>query len=323
MIGAVQQWAAPVPENAFSRDNAMKRHLVMTAATALLFAAPGIGIAQQPAPSAQTRTQLSEQDRSFAETAALSDQFEIQTAQLAIDKARSADVKTFARQMVEDHGKTSATMKTLAERKTLALPVKLDAEHQRKVDQLRAQSGEGFDSAYVQGQVEAHRTAVSLFERQVAQGQDADFKQFAQQTLPALKQHLQHVQDLRTVQTSADAQPAADRAGNQASFAAMIGNDVYGEGGDKLGRVSDIILDAQSGNATAVVLERGGVLGVGAKHIALDYALLESRGDRVVAREITEDQVKAMPDFEYDDTTVSLGKERSIGKPTGQPANPQ
>jgi len=323
MTGDAPQGAAPAPANAFSRDHAMKRHILMTAATALLLTAPGIGVAQQPTPSARTQAQLSQQDQSFAETVALSDQFEIQAAQLAIDKARSADVKTFARQMVDDHGKTSATMKTLAERKAIALPVKLDAEHQRKVDQLRAQSGESFDSAYVQGQVEAHRAAVSLFDRQVAQGQDTDLKQFAQQTLPTLKQHLQHVQDLRTVQTSTNAQPAADRAGNQASFAAMIGNDVYGEGGDKLGRVSDIILDAQSGSATAVILERGGVLGVGAKRVALDYALLESRGDRVVARDLTEDQVKAMPGFQYDDTTVSLGTERSDGKATGRPANPQ
>lgn len=303
----------------------MKRHLLMTAATAFLFTMPVAGFAQQPAPSAQAQAQskLSQQDRSFAESVAISDQFEIQAAQLAADKAQSADVKTFARQMVTDHGKTSATMKTLAERKALTLPVKLDAAHQQKIDALRSQSGGGFDSAYVQGQVDAHRTAVSLFEQQVAQGQDADLKQFAQQTLPTLKQHLQHAQDMRTGQATAANQPAADRAGNQASFASIVGNDVYGEGGEKLGSVSDIILDAQSGNATAVILERGGVLGVGAKRVALDYNLLQTRGDRVVARDLTEDQVKAMPTFQYDDNTVSLGKERSTGKPTGQPANPQ
>lgn len=301
----------------------MKRQLLMTAATAFLFTMPAAGFAQQPAPSAQAQSKLSQQDRSFAESVAISDQFEIQAAQLAADKAQSADVKTFARQMIADHGKTSATMKTLAERKALTLPVKLDAAHQQKIDALRGQSGGGFDSAYVQGQVDAHRTAVSLFEQQVAQGQDADLKQFAQQTLPTLKQHLQHAQDMRTGQTTAANQPAADRAGNQASFASIVGNDVYGEGGEKLGSVSDIILDAQSGNATAVILERGGVLGVGAKRVALDYNLLQTRGDRVVARDMTEDQVKAMPAFQYDDTTVSLGKERSTGKPTGQPANPQ
>ncbi|SMH57784.1 DUF4142 domain-containing protein [Azospirillum agricola] len=329
----------------------MKHHIALTTAAVLLLSMPAAGMAQQTAPAgkpaqdrlaqsqpsqsqptqdhaAPSRGPLSQQDSQFLEKAAISDQFEIQAGRLAADKAQNADVKAFGRRMAEDHGKTAEAMKALAQRKAATLPTQLDAEHRQKLDRLNGLSGAAFDSAYVQGQIEAHRTAVALFDRQIEQGQDIDLKRFAQQTLPTLQEHLNHIQEQRPKVASADEQPAASPtqgmqantmlpgdalAGERqtqsgASLAKLIGANVYDENGDKLGDVADVILDAQSGSATAVILDRGGVLGIGAKHIALDYALLDEREDRVIARQITEEQVRAMPEFRYEDTTVSLGQ---------------
>ena len=122
--------------------------------------------------------------------------------------------------------------------------------------------------------------------------------------MPTLEQHLRMARDQRPAVASAGG--AAAQQGN--SIDQMMGKDVYGENGKKLGDVADIILDAQSGKATQVILNRGGVLGIGAKQVALDYNLLRTDGDRVVARQVTEDQVKQMAEFKYDDDTVSLGK---------------
>ncbi|MBP2230459.1 putative outer membrane protein [Azospirillum agricola] len=165
----------------------MKKTLLFSATMALLLSGPAVSLAQQP----------SRADLQFAEKAAISDQFEIQTGQLAAEKAQKAEVKAVGQQMVADHGKTSAAMKTLAQAKGMTLPAKLDAEHQQKLDQLKGLSGGAFDSAYIKAQVEAHQTAVALFETQAKQGQDAGLKQFAQTNLPTLKQHLQHVQSLQ------------------------------------------------------------------------------------------------------------------------------
>ncbi|CAO3428243.1 DUF4142 domain-containing protein [Azospirillum doebereinerae] len=323
----------------------MKRQLLLTAATVVLLATPAIGMAQQPNPTtppaasntqaAPAQGQLSPQDRTFVEKAAMSDQFEIQAGKLATEKAQKAEVKTLGRNMVTDHGKTAETMKALAKTKSVALPTALDAEHKQKLDQLGGLSGAAFDSAYVQGQLDAHRTAVALFDGQIKEGRDNDLKQFAQKTLPTLQEHLHHVQTL--LPSVASTAPNEGTHGMQAnsvlpdgtlsntaqssqkvSFAKLIGTDIYGENGNKLGDVADVILDPQSGNATAVILNRGGVLGIGAKQIALDYALLDATGDRVVAKQITEDQVKAMPEFRYEDTTVSLG-ERSRKSGTDAP----
>ncbi|SMF87385.1 putative membrane protein [Azospirillum oryzae] len=288
----------------------MKRHHLLATAALVLFTAPTLSLAQTPTPTAKVteKGQVAQQDMTFANKAAISDMFEIQAGKLAQDQAKDQKVKQFGSHMVSDHTKTSDAMKEMAQKKSMALPTKLDSEHQQKLDKLRGMKGEQFDSAYMQGQVDAHQTAVSLFREEAQNGKDADLKRFAEQTLPTLEQHLRMARDQRPAVASAGgaAGGAAAQQGN--SIEQMMGKDVYGENGNKLGDVADIILDAQSGKATQVILNRGGVLGIGAKQVALDYNLLRTDGDRVVARQVTEDQVKQMAEFKYDDNTVSLGK---------------
>lgn len=291
----------------------MKRHHLLATAALMLFAAPAIALAQTPTP-AKTATQAgqpAQADKTFAEKAAISDMFEIQAGKLAQEQAKDAGVKQFGSHMAADHGKTSEAMKALAQQKSMTLPTGLDSEHQQKLDQLRALKADQFDAAYLQGQIEAHQTAVALFRTQAETGKDADLKRFAEQTLPTLEQHLRQVRDLRPAVASATG-TTGNAAGNatqqRTSFESLMGKDVYGQDGNKLGDVADIILDPQSGNATQVILDRGGILGIGAKQVALDYNLLNADGDRLVARQVTEDQVKQMAEFEYDGTTVSLGK---------------
>ncbi|WP_109109016.1 DUF4142 domain-containing protein [Azospirillum sp. TSO35-2] len=286
----------------------MKRHHLLATAALILFTAPAVGMAQTPTPTKTATSQgpLAPQDKTFADTAAISDMFEIQAGKLAQDQAKDKGVKQFGGHMVADHNKTADAMKALAKQKSMDLPTKLDSEHTQKLDQLRGLKGDEFDSAYLQGQIDAHQKAVTLFRDQAKNGKDADLKRFADQTLPTLEQHLRQVRDLR---------PNVASTGNanqqSTSFEKLMGKNVYGQDGKKLGDVADIILDPQSGAATAVILDRGGVLGIGAKQVALDYNLLNSSGDRIVASQVTEDQVKQMKEFKYDDTTVSLGKHSS------------
>jgi putative membrane protein len=48
----------------------------------------------------------------------------------------------------------------------------------------------------VRGEVKDHEKAVKLFQKEAQSGQDPELKQFAQQTLPKLQQHLQMAQQL-------------------------------------------------------------------------------------------------------------------------------
>ena len=134
----------------------------------------------------------------FVKTVAISDMFEIQSGQLAADKAQNGDVKSFGQEMVDDHSKTSEDLKELIkdEEIKVELPAKLDDEHQAKLDKLKGLSGNQFDKTYVQMQVKAHEKAVSLFEAYAAAGENDDLKDWAEDTLPTLKEHLKEANDL-------------------------------------------------------------------------------------------------------------------------------
>lgn len=165
----------------------MNRHFRWAFALALLPIAacssnppPAPPVAVAPAPPA-----LAAVDQTFANAAASSDATEIQAAQLAQQKARSPRIKQFATRMITDHTKTTQQLTTILQSKGVtptATPGDLTALQNAKVRQ--------FDRDYMRGQVTAHIAAVKVFQDEIANGQDADLKAFAQATLPMIQQHL-------------------------------------------------------------------------------------------------------------------------------------
>lgn len=127
----------------------------------------------------------------FVRKAALGDMFEIQSSQLAREKA-DREGRDFSNKMIQAHTKTSTELKTLVQsgKVQAEVPNGLDPEHTRKLEQLRGLSGDAFEKAYQQMQVQAHEDAVALFTSYAQSGDNAELKQWAQKTLPELKQHL-------------------------------------------------------------------------------------------------------------------------------------
>ena len=76
------------------------------------------------------------------------------------------------------------------------LPTALDSAHQSKLDKLKSKSGKDFSSDFDSMQEDAHKDAVSLFERYAKGGDNAELKNWAGKTLPALKHHLEMAQGL-------------------------------------------------------------------------------------------------------------------------------
>ena len=124
--------------------------------------------------------------------------YEIQASQLAQTKATSADVKSFASRMVTDHTKTSSELKGLVGngKAQATVPTSLDSSHQSKLDKLKGATGKDFSSDFNSYQVSAHEDAVSLFERYANGGDNAELKNWAGKTLPALRHHLDMAKEL-------------------------------------------------------------------------------------------------------------------------------
>jgi putative membrane protein len=123
---------------------------------------------------------------------------EIQLGQLAGQKAASNEVKQFGQRLVTDHSKGNDELKSIASSKSVMLPTAVDAKHKATFDRLSNMSGPGFDRAYMQEMVAAHRNAVKSFQDKSANAKDPEVKAFAAKTLPTLEAHLKQAQSVDT-----------------------------------------------------------------------------------------------------------------------------
>lgn len=114
---------------------------------------------------------------------------EIEAGKLAAEKATNADVKKFAQQMVDEHGKQLQEIRKIAQAKKIELPAAPDAKHKRALEKLQSLSGADFDRRYMRMQIAEHRDARRLAERTAKGAADADLKAAAQKAAPAIQEH--------------------------------------------------------------------------------------------------------------------------------------
>jgi putative membrane protein len=139
--------------------------------------------------SGGTLSALSPEDKEFVTKAGMGGLYEVQTGNLALQKATNADVKTFAQRMVTDHGNANAELAQLATTKGVALATELGGEHKSAFDHLSSLSGAEFDKMYMQHMVEDHDKTVADFDTASTSSTDADLKGWAGKTLPTLREH--------------------------------------------------------------------------------------------------------------------------------------
>ena len=134
---------------------------------------------------------ISPSTQDFVTQAAVGDMFEIQSSELALQRA-DEPTKAFATQMIAAHKKTTEELKSLLASANINVtpPATLDNAHKEKLDALGKLQGKEFTEQYQEDQVDAHEDAVSLFERYADGGENPALKQWAGKTLPELKHHL-------------------------------------------------------------------------------------------------------------------------------------
>jgi putative membrane protein len=76
------------------------------------------------------------------------------------------------------------------------VPTALENADQTKINKLQTLSGAEFSKQYMDYQVGAHKSAVSLFQRYGKGGDNANLKNWAVTTLPSLQHHLDEAQGL-------------------------------------------------------------------------------------------------------------------------------
>lgn len=134
----------------------------------------------------------------FVQKASIANQFEIDSSKLALEKAQNSETKAFAERMVKDHMETGTKMNKILSTSDVnaASATTLDDKHQKLLDELQSVSGKAFDKRYLAIQTEAHEEAVNLFSAYARNGENADLRTFANETLPTLKDHYQQVEKM-------------------------------------------------------------------------------------------------------------------------------
>ena len=135
----------------------------------------------------------------FANTAAASDRFEIESSELAASQGQSAAIKSYAAKMITAHQESTAKLKTTASGLTPAVTPDdtLSAAQQQDLDGLKGKTGAEFDTAYVAAQVKAHQAALDALNAYAASGDTPALKEFASGLVPTVTAHLNMAKGLK------------------------------------------------------------------------------------------------------------------------------
>lgn len=145
---------------------------------------------------------LSAADKKAINDMALANMAEVETGKLALSKSQNAEVKTFAQQMIDDHGKALTEVQTLAQSKGVTLPTELDPKHKAISAKLEKLSGEAFDREYIKSVgVADHKATHSKLQAGSKGAKDPDVKALATKLMPTVEQHLKAAQQMNSAKS--------------------------------------------------------------------------------------------------------------------------
>lgn len=146
-----------------------------------------------------TETPAATGGQAFANAAAASDMFEIESSKLALTASKSAAVKSYAQKMIDAHTASTAKLKSTVAGLTPAItpaPM-LNAEQQSLMDGLKGKTGADFDRAYLAAQATGHAETLDLLKAYSASGDVPALKTFATGLIPTVTAHLNMVKGIK------------------------------------------------------------------------------------------------------------------------------
>jgi hypothetical protein len=87
----------------------------------------------------------------------------------------------------------------------------------------------------------------------------------------------------------------------------VIGMDVRSERGEDVGEIDNI---GRRGDVVVAIVGVGGFLGLGEHMVALPIDRLQVRGDEIILPTISEQELKAMPEYDENEVILSNGRGR-------------
>jgi putative membrane protein len=119
------------------------------------------------------------------------DLYEIQSSQLAQQKATAANIRDFAQMMIEHHTGTTRKLMSAARAAGIApSPPALEPPQRAMIEELRSLSGNAFDAAYLRQQRAAHDQALALHSSYAENGDRPALRVTARSAVPIIRTHI-------------------------------------------------------------------------------------------------------------------------------------
>lgn len=98
-----------------------------------------------------------EGDDEFVRDVAMKHMAGVELSRMALDRATNANIKTFARLMLDEHGAAGDKLKSLVSAHAIEWPAQLDEKQRQTADELAGQHGADFDRDYLEAMIEGQQ----------------------------------------------------------------------------------------------------------------------------------------------------------------------
>jgi len=170
------------------------------AALALTASAAQAQTAQPLSPSQQSQAKSNQakpdkDSQTFIKNAIEGNNAEVDVGKLAQEKGQSDAVKQFGAMLVKDHSAANTKAQDVAKQLDVTPPTGTSIGQKATYAKLKILQGASFDKSFAKSMVSDHQNDIKEYQKEAAKSDAAGA--YAKESLPTLKEHLQHAQQLQ------------------------------------------------------------------------------------------------------------------------------
>ena len=139
---------------------------------------------------------VNESDERFLKERAAAILFEVETAQLALQKTNNQSLKKLSNQIIEDRLVIIEELKKLSSLKNVTLPTVSGNQRSTELEDLQKLNATEFDKKYLSFIVEFLEEDIRKFEKAANNANSPEIKVFASKSLPIMRTHLDEARSL-------------------------------------------------------------------------------------------------------------------------------
>jgi len=129
-------------------------------------------------------------DRSFMELAAKFAMLQAHEGEMAINQAKSEQVRDYAKTIVQDYTASYGRLSDVSKKTSISIPRGINAGTNDVIIHLTGLKGGQFDRQFLKDEMTADREELIEVKYEAANGKNADVKAFASSMIPVLEKHL-------------------------------------------------------------------------------------------------------------------------------------